>query len=304
MKFSTKLKTVGLIILLTFAAYRCSNIQETSSVTNSYQDSIADQSLTFKEDGSNWRVDFDKGDISAIYRNGKRIPKENHPQYEDMIYTKVSSLRRDVKKYKSDMTTFKLDMEKFKEDLKEMRKNLSENLPGKIEIEIDREEFKKGMEEMKEALKELKTQNFKLDFDKEAFGEEMKKLKEELKNIDFDNIRVEINKNMDDFNKEIEKVKISVKDLNIDLSGLDDNLKELDIEMKKLDAFIKELKDELISDGYLKSKDEKMNLIFNEKLIEVNGKVLSHEHHKKYLELYEKHFEKEIKGDFKINIRK
>jgi hypothetical protein len=99
-------------------------------------------------------------------------------------------------------------------------------------------------------------------------------------------------------------VKIKIKDIDINLSGLDNDLKKLSVEMEKLDSFLKEMKRELVKDGYLKSEDEKVNLILNEQAIEVNGKELPKEHHQKYLKLYEKHFDKKIKGDFQIKIRK
>lgn len=288
----------GIIFLVTLSFYSCSGTQETPGGTASYYNNMTDNSFSFSEDGNKWRVDFDDGEISAIYKNGEKIPVEDHTNYEEMIFNRISGLKNNMQKFKSDTYAFKIDMEKFNDDMKELRKNL----PGKIEIEIDRKEFNKGMEILKESLEDLKLKKFEFEFDKDAFKEDMKKLKEDINEIDFDKIKIEVKKNIDDVGKELEKVKIKIKDIDINLSGFDKDLKKLSIEMEKLDSFLKEMKGELVKDGYLKSEDEKMNLILNEEAIEVNGKELPKEHHQKYLELYQKHFDIKIKGDFQIKI--
>ena len=302
MRLFTLTKMTGIIFLVTISFYSCSGTQETPGGEPSYYNDMTDNSFTLREDGNKWRVDFDDGEISAIYKNGEKIPAEDHTNYEKMIFNRISELKSSMRKFKSDKYAFKIDMEKFKDDMKEMRKNLRENMPGEIEIEIDREEFNRGMEILKESLEELKLKKFEFDFNKDAFKEDMKKLKEDLKKTDFDKIKIEIKKNIDDVGKELDKVKIKIKDIDINLSGLDKDLKKLSVEMEKLDSFLKEMKGELVKDGHLKSEDEKMNLILNEEAIEVNGKELPKEHHQKYLKLYEKYFDKKIKGDFQIKI--
>lgn len=303
MKIFTDFVRGVLLLLFVAALTACSNVQESSKGITSYQNNVGDKSFSFKDDGIRWHVDFEDGKISAVYKNGELIPEEDHKRYEDMIYSKISELKKNMHKFKSDIYSFKIDIEKYKEDMSKMRKDLLENLPDKIEIEIDREEFNRGMEELRELLKELKTKKFEFHFDNDEFKEDMKKLKEDLKKIDFDKINIEVRKNLEEAEKDLKKVKIKIKDVDINLSSLDKDLKKLGAEMERLDNFFKEIKRELVKDGYLKNEDEKMNLIFNEELIEVNGKVLSPEHHKKYAKLYEKHFGEKLKGDFKIKIR-
>lgn len=282
----------------------CSNVQETSSGKTYLQENIADNSFTFRKDGERWRVDFEDGEITAIYKNDERIPSEDHHLYKDMIYNKVNRLRNNLRDPKPDYLAFEFDMGDMKNNLREMTKNLRESLPGKIEIEIDREEFNKGMESLRESMKDLKNQKFEFHFDNESFKEDMRKLKEDLKKIDAEKIKIEVRKNLDDLDKDLEKIRIEIKDLDIDLKGLDVNLDKLNIEMEKLDNFLKELKSELVRDGYIKSEDEKMNLLMNDDVMTINGKEISREHQKKYMEIYEKHFNKKIKNDFKIKIRK
>lgn len=304
MRLSTLFTTVFLILFTMLAFNACSNVQETSAGTTSYQNNYGDNSFSFRDDGNKWRVDLEDGDISAIYKNGERIPSEDHHLYKDMIYNKVNKLRNNLRDPKSEMLAFNFDMGDFKTNMKEMAKNLRENLPGKIEIEIDREDFKKGMDELKESLKDLKTEKFEFHFDKESFKEDMRKMKEDLKNIDFDKIKIEIRKDMDDLDKDLERIRIEMKDLDIDIKGLDSDMKTLSIEMEKLDGFLKEMKSELVKDGYIKSEDEEINLMMKDGSITINGEELLPEHQNKYSELYEKHFDKKMKSDFKIKIRK
>lgn len=294
-----------LIIISSLAVMNgCSNVPETSAGNISQLNDYGDNSFTFRKDGAKWRVDFEEGEIAAIYKNGERLPSEDHHIYKDMIYDKVNRLRNNLRDPRSEMLAFNFDMGDLKANLKEMGKNLRENLPGKIEIEIDREEFNKGMDALKESMKELKSQKFEFHFDKDSFKEDMKKLKEDLKKIDFDKIKIEVRKNLDDLDKDIERIKIEMKDLDIDLKGLDTDMKALSLEMNKLGSFIKEIKSELVKDGYIKSEDQKINLTMQDDLMVVNGKELSPEHQKKYSDIYEKHFDKKINGDFKIKIRK
>lgn len=303
MRFFTLIKMSAFIVLSAFLITSCSNVQETPAGTTTYLDNQGDNSFSFKDDGIKWRVDFEDGDIAAIYRNGEKVPGEDHAKYQDLIYSKISGLNRDMKKFRSDMHTFHFDMEKFREDMKKMKKELHDNLPGKIEIQIDREEFRKGMDLLKESMKELKDKNFKIHIDKELFNEDMKKLKDDLDKIDLDKIKIEVMSNIDDVEKELQKVKINIKDINIDLSGLDEELKDLDIELKKLDSFLTEMKSELVRDGYIKNEDEEFQLALSKDEMLINDQKLPVSLHSKYLMMYEKHFDKKIEGKFRINTR-
>lgn len=303
MRFSTFFIAVTILLALS-TLNGCSTGQETSTSNISQLSDYGDNSLTFRKNETKWRVDFEDGEIAAIYKNGERIPSKDHHLYKDMIYDKVNRMRNDLRGSESEMLAFNFDMGNLKSNLQKMKKNFRDNMPGKIEIEIDREDFNKGMDALKESLKELKSQKFEFHFDKESFKEDMRKMKEDLKNIDFGKIKIEIRKDMDDLDKDLERIKIEMKDVDIDLKGLDSDMRSLGIEMEKLDSFIKEIKGELVKDGYIKSEDEKINLLMQDESIIINGKELSPEHQKKYSDIYEKHFDKKIKGDFKIKIRK
>lgn len=304
MKLSTLLATTAFAVLLLTGLISCSNAQETSGGTASYKQDIPENSFTFRNEGHRWRVDFEDGEIAALYKNGERVPQSEISSYEIMIYDKINTLRKGLRKTDSDVHVFKFDVDNLKDNLIVMKKNLRDNLPGKIKIEIDKEEFNKGMEALKESLESMKSQKFEFHFDKESFGEEMKKLKENLKHnldkIDTDKIKIEIRNDMEELEKEIDKIKIHIDDIDIDLSGLDDEMQTLKIEMDNLDKFISEMKTELVKDGYIETEDEKLTLSMQDDSITINGKELSQEHQSKYKNLYREHFGHDKKMNFKI----
>lgn len=304
MKLSALLTSAVLIVLITTGLISCSNAQETSGGVTSFNQTMPDNSYTFRDNGVKWRVDFEEEGISALYKNGERIPDNEISSYESMIYNNINKLRKNLSKTESDVYVLKFDAEKLKENVKKVKRNLRKSLPDKIKIEIDKEEFEKGMDALKESLESIKSQKFEFHFDNESFSEEMKKLKENLQHnlekIDTDKIKIEIRKDMDDLEKEIEKIKIHIDDIDIDLSGLDDEMETLSLEMDNLDKFISVIKSELKKDGYIESEDEKLELNMHDDSITINGKEISREHQSKYKDLYKKHFGDEKKMKFKI----
>jgi len=113
----------------------------------------------------------------------------------------------------------------------------------------------------------------------ENFEEEMEVFKDKMKDHKWD--MEKFNENMKDFGK---------------------NMKKFGAEMKKFGNFIKDMKDELIQDGIIELGDEIDELVLSEDKMEVNGKTVSTELHKKYLNMYEKSTGKKIEGNNKIRI--
>ena len=70
--------------------------------------------------------------------------------------------------------------------------------------------------------------------------------------------------------------------------------------MKKLNLFLDDLKSELVKDGYLNSTEEDYDLEISADYTKINDVGVKKEDHKKYKELYKKHFDKEIDGTIKI----
>lgn len=72
--------------------------------------------------------------------------------------------------------------------------------------------------------------------------------------------------------------------------------------MKKLKDFIHDTKDELVKDKLMDEGDDLDDFTLSKDEMIVDGKKVSPELHKKYLELYKKHFGKELTGDKKFRI--
>jgi bla regulator protein blaR1 len=149
---------------------------------------------------------------------------------------------------------------------------------------FDKEAFKESMRELKENMK-----NFK--FDKEAFKESMKELKENLKDLKFDTEK---------FNEKLKKSGLNSKAFKESMAELKNNMSKLKEELKPLKGFIHETKAELINDNLLEPGEDFDNFKLTKDEMIVDGKKVSPELHKKYLEIYRKHYGKELTGDHKI----
>lgn len=303
----------------------CSSGMEQNTTSN--QTSFTgDKSFSFKDEGSDWRVDFDDDEISAIYKDGTRVPDAEIDQYKDMIYENLNGLKSDFKEFDGNVHKFHFDMDKFDEEMKKFKHDFDNDKFMHFKFEFDEEEFEKNIEKLEENLKGLKDKKIELHFDSEEFKENMKELEEKLKNLPVSpnppNVDVDVYLDMDKLKEGMKNFKESFKhfDFKIDSSEFDmselresmkelkKNMKGLKIEMhdmkgevKKLNSFLEELKSELVQDGYLNSNDEEYDLEMNSAITKVNDRVVKQEQHKKYLEIYKKHFDKNIDGTIKIN---
>ena len=295
------------------------NTQNQSSFTG-------DKSFSFKDKGSDWRVDFDDNEISALYRDGVRIPDKEIDQYKEMIYEKLDGLKSDYKDFDGKVHRFHFDMDKFGDDMKKFKHDFDQDKYMHFKLDFDEDEFEKNMEKLEESLKHLKDKRIELYFDSEDFKEKMKELEENLKDLPVPpnppDVDIDIHLDMDAFKEGMKKFKESFKNFDIkidssdfDMSELRNSMKELKknmkglkiemhglkTEMKKLNAFLDDLKSELVNDGYLKSIDQEFNLEMDEDHTKIDGVDVKSEDHNKYKELYKKHFDKEIDGKIKIN---
>jgi chromosome segregation ATPase len=295
--------------------------------TTSYQTSLSgDKSFSFKDEGSDWRVDFDDDEISALYKDGTRVPDNEIDQHKEMIYEKLEGLKSDFKEFDGNVHKFHFDMDKFDQEMKKFKHDFDNDKFMHFKFEFDEEEFEKNMEKLEESLKSLKDKKIELYFDSEEFNENMKELEENLKNLPIPpnppDVDIDIYMDMDQFKDGMKNFKESFKhfdfkfdsaefdmgELNESMKELKKNMKGLKIEMhdmkgemKKLNSFLDELKSELFADGYLNTDNEEYDLEMNSAITKVNDRVVKQEHHKKYLELYKKHFDKNIDGTIKIN---
>jgi hypothetical protein len=111
---------------------------------------------------------------------------------------------------------------------------------------------------------------------------------------------------------------ISAKEFEIQLNKLENDLKIIEIEKdiaeinapKKIivktsgsDDLVPTLREELVKDGLLKNEEEGISFSLSEDELEVNGKQLSEDLHKKYLKIYKQSTGNKLEGKFKIVIK-
>jgi chromosome segregation ATPase len=319
------LGVVFALIVFTFlvSLSGCSSGMEQNTVSN--QTSFTgDKSFSFKDEGSQWRVDFDDDEISALYKDGTRIPDTEIDQHKDMIYENLKGLKSDFKEFDGNIHKFHFDMDKFDKEMKKFKHDFDNDKFMHFKFEFDEEEFEKNMEKLEESLKGLKDKKIELHFDEEEFKENMKELEEKLKNLPIPpnppNVDVyldmdKLKEGMKNFGESFKHFDFKIDSSEFDMSELRESMKELKKnmkglkieihglkgEMKKLNSFLDELKTELVKDGYINSVDEEYDLEMNSSITKVNDRIVKQEEHKKYLGLYKKHFDKNIDGTIKIN---
>ncbi len=285
-----------------------------------------DKSFSFKDEGSSWRVDFNDDEISALYKDGNRVPDNEIAQHKEMIYEKLNGLKSDFKEFDGNVHKFHFDMDKFSEEMKKFKYDFDNDKYMHFKLEFDEDEFEKNMEKLEESLKGLKDKKIELYFDSEEFKENMKELEENLKNIpippnppdvdvdvylDMDKLKEGIKNfgesfkhfdfKFDSSDFDMSELRESMKELKKNMKGLKIEMHDMKGQMKKLNLFLEELKSELVQDGYIDSIDEEYDLEMNSVITKVNDRVVKQEHHKKYLDIYKKHFDKEPDGTLKIS---
>lgn len=318
---------VGILITILFLFVflnltGCSSEIEKKDTANQI-DYSGDKSFSFKENGSNWKVDFDKKDIAAVYKDGVRISDDEIKKYKEMIYDKINELSSDPDSFIVKKHHFYFDGDEFKELMKKFKDDFDKDNFLHFNLKFNEDELEKSLREIEKNLRELKDRKIELYFDSEEFKDNMKELEENLKNIptppnppDIDvDIYLDMNKfkeNMKKFEQEfklhnfrIDSSFMDMKNLHKDIKDLKNNLKGLKIEihdlkgeMKKLNAFLDELKPVLVKDGYLNSVDEELDLEMNANSTEVNGTKVKDSDHLKYKEIYKKYFDKDIDETF------
>ncbi len=161
------------------------------------------------------------------------------------------------------------------------------------------------MKELSHKLKNMKIQVFSnddMDFD--------------IPDIEFNekDLNLDMDKIQKDLDKAGEDIKISVETMkNIDIPRLTERVKEemksashslkkSKNELHKLSQFIDEMKQEMVKDNLIKSKDEKVNLKISDGDIFVNDKKLPDDLQKKYKKMYHDKFGHDMIKHFRFNM--
>lgn len=327
-RFSAKLfnpvfAVVVLAVLINFSG--CSSVIQQSNTSNQTSFS-SDKSFSFKDEGSDWRVNFNDDEISALYKDGSRLPDSDIEKYREMIYKKINALKSDRDKLTNNIQRFHFDIDKFNEKMKKFKENIDDDKFMHFKIEFDEEEFEKNMEKLEESLKHLKDKKIDLYFDSEEFKGNMKELEENINELpvpqNLPDIEIEVHLDMDKFKEsmknfgesfknfdfkfdssefDMSELRESMKELKKNMKGLKIEMHDLKGEMKKLNSFLKELKTELVKDGYLNSVEDQFDLEMNKHFTKINNVKVKPADHIKHIELYKKYFDKEPDGTIKLN---
>ena len=207
---STGFFLVGVLIFV-FASISCAETVKDSLNKDSQK------YLSFYEnvdgDRIHWEANFYDGEITSIYKNGKRIPDDLVNDYKDKVYSELDEMRHGSDRFSFKMPVivgdeFNFDMDELNKELEEMQKNLPKLDEHFKMYKFNDEEFKKQMEELGKELKENKYKIYK--FNDEKLKEQMEELKKELEEN-----KSKIHKfkfNDEDFKKQMEELKKELKE--------------------------------------------------------------------------------------------
>lgn len=278
-----------------------------------------------------FKAKLNNGKLEELYIDGEKVPEKDLNKYDDKITERVKEYDSAMEEFHGSMNKYKEEMKKFKEKMKKFKGNYSYNhdfdfdfdIPPIPLIDLDSTINRAFMKELHKNLREnfamhsfkippihipkidipsvtippieLDSINVKIDnykFDNKAFEKSMKEWKEKMKDFKFD---------MEKLNEEMKKKGPNSEDFKKSMKELNANMGKLKEKMKVLKEFINDTKDELVKDNLLEPEDDLDDFILSKDEMKVNGKNVSPELHKKYLELYKKYFGKDI-GDEKFRI--
>jgi bla regulator protein blaR1 len=282
-----------------------------------------------------FKARLNDGRLESLFIDGEKVDDKDLPNYEGKVAQRADEYDSMMKDYYDNMKNFKNNMRAYREKLKKFSGNRHFHLdfdyppcPPTVfyENDFDSEEFKDMMEDVQKELhdnlagisippihippvhippihipkicippidlSELREELKNCQFDTTELRESMKEFKENMKDFKFD---------MDEFKKQMKENGPGSEAFKESMKNLKKNMNKLKEELKPLKGFLKETKRELVNDNLLEPGDDLDNFKLTQKEMFVDGKKVSPELHKKYLEIYKKHYGKDIKDDFKID---
>ncbi|HOI29374.1 MAG TPA: M56 family metallopeptidase [Melioribacteraceae bacterium] len=273
--------------------------------------------FTEKENGERirYKARLEDGKLISLSINGEKVPDNELNRYESKIQKKFDEYEYELQEYKKNKEEYQKIARDYKEKMKELRDKMKDLQKDNFDFDFEFDIPQPDLSELREAMKDLRNE-LKDGFADHSFvvppihipkieippihippvppiafdEEEWDQWKDDLKN------------NMEEFREKMKEHKWNMGEFNENMKGFNEKMKEFSVEMKKFGAFIKEMKAELVVDGIIGSDDEIDELVLSEDKMEVNGKRVSADLHKKYKDLYEKHTGKKIEGKNKIRI--
>jgi hypothetical protein len=290
------------------------NDNDTTNVHNS----DGEETFTFfeKENGEKvkYEVHFNDGEITSLYRNGNKLPEDKLDDYEDLVHNRLSDLSFSPKVFAFNFDDMKWDKEKFKEDMDKLREDLKEQ---KFEWHnFDKEALKENMDQLKENLKNMKLHEFHFKYDGSELKKQLEELEKQLEELKVDSLNLEVNMdqlkdNLDEAISQLDKnivIAPGAFDHQIEIYADNDGkvnhrIKIFKDKDEENDEFVEKLKDELVKDKIISSRDDFESFELTDKKMLVNDEKQSNEYFKKYKKFYEKNSDNELEGKFKIRIQ-
>ena len=282
-----------------------------------------------------YKARLNNGKLEELYIDGEKVDDKDLPKYENKVAQKTEEYEALINDYRGNMKDLREKMKSFREKMKDLgfRHNHNFNFDfdfdfppfpnevfnsGLFDSTLQKEIMENVQKELKENLAdisvnippihippihipkvcippidldELRESLKNCKFDTAAFKESMKEFKENMKNFKFD---------MKQFSEEMKKNGPGSEAFKKSMEELRKNMHNLKDELRPLKGYIRETRDELVKDNLIEPGEDIDNFKLTKDEMIVDGKKVSPELHKKYLEIYKKHYGKELTGDHKV----
>ena len=286
-----------------------------------------------------YKAELSDGKLSKLYIDGEKVDDKDLSKYESLVTQKVNEYDSLRKEYRDLTKNYTASMKDYLEKMRKFRGSRDYDFDFDFDAssfpQFDSTNWKAAMKNFQKSMREnWAVHSFKIPpvhvppinippinippmdldslsgdiscptFDSEAFKESMKewgvKFKEEMSKF-----KVEMEKNkasMELFKEEMKKSEPNSEAFKKSMDELKKNMGKLKADMKVLKEFIGDVKSELVNDKLIEDRDDLDSITLSKDELVVNGTTASPELHKKYLEMYKKHYGKELKGDEKFQI--
>ena len=312
------LHALMMLVLISSLSVSCSAAPRDNTVGDK-KDKKGEQTFIFKagENQDKYEAVFSDGKIISLTKNGTLLSKDEMKENEDLVYENLNELRQNDegdnkdfefhfngRDFANHMKHFGNYMKHFGKEFPHMMNNLDS-----IKIDIDTTIINEDMKNIEHKLSGLKNMKIRIfsDNDEDDFDIPDIEFNEKDLNIDMDKVQKDLDKAGEDIKKSTETIKkIDIPRITIrikeEMKNASHSLKRSKKELHKLSQFIDGLKQEMVKDNLLKSKDDKINLRITDGDIFINGNKLSDDLQKKYKKMYQDKFGRDIDKNFHFNI--
>ena len=286
-----------------------------------------------------YKAELSNGKLSKLYIDGDKVDEKDFPKYEGLVLQKVNEYDSLQKEYRDITKNYKSSMKDYLKKMKQFRGSHDYDFDFDFDASsfphFDSTNWKAAMKNFQKSMREnWAVHSFKIPpvhvppinippihippigidslsgdincptFNDKDFKESMKEWKKNFKE-EMSTFKVEMEKNkasMEWFKEEMKKSGPNSEGFKNSMEELKNNMSKLKADMKVLKEFIGDVKSELVHDKLIEGRKDLDSITLSKDELVVNGTTASPELHKKYLEMYKKHYGKELKGDEKFQI--